>query len=69
MYAASYIYMYMYIEYHATTGVTKADYGELMKEDGLDIEKMETKAREFTLSGDYRRMLARAGVCVALIEP
>jgi tRNA(Glu) U13 pseudouridine synthase TruD len=49
--------------------VTKADYGELMKEDGLDIEKMETKAREFTLSGDYRRMLARAGVCVALIEP
>jgi len=26
---------------------------------GLDVEKMETKAREFTLAGDYRRILAR----------
>lgn len=27
-----------------------------MEADGLDIEKMENKAREFTLAGDYRRI-------------
>ena len=31
-----------------------------MQEDGLDIEKMETKAKEFTLAGDYRRIKATA---------
>ena len=27
-----------------------------MEADGLDIEKMENKAKEFTLAGDYRRI-------------
>jgi len=31
-----------------------------VQEDGLDIEKMETKAKEFTLAGDYRRIKATA---------
>jgi len=48
------------IMYPSAKGVTKDDYGLLMKEDGLDVEKMEHKAKEFTLAGDYRRIKARA---------
>ena len=31
--------------------VVQAEYAALMKEDGLDIDQMETKAKEFTLAG------------------
>ena len=46
--------------YPTVQGAAKGDYGAIMQADGIDIDKMETKAREFTLTGDYRRLMAAA---------
>jgi hypothetical protein len=39
------------VEYPSAPGISKEDYGAIMREDGLDINQMETKAKEFTLPG------------------
>jgi len=48
------VYIYIYAHAHMRRCVCP-----LGRTTGLDVEKMETKAREFTLAGDYRRILAR----------